>query len=107
MPLFAARCLTQVFLGRTRGRIQLGLGLVSEHTLTLSLRAMWAGTSAGRIVNMAKKGVTPSGDDVSDVVETRALRHRDVGNEIAPAYPERLALSSHVKGLQFSPVLLE
>ena len=56
---------------------------------------------------MAKKGVTPSGDDVSDVVETSALRDRDVGNKIASAYPERLVLASHVEGLQFPPVLLE
>ena len=53
--------------------------------------------------DMAKKGMTPSGDDTSDVGETRALRDRDIGDEIAPAYPEQLALSSHVEGLQVPP----
>ena len=30
--------------------------------------------------DVAKKGVTPSGDDVSDVGETRAIRDRDIGD---------------------------
>ena len=38
---------------------------------------------------MAKNGETPSGDDVSDVGETRALRDCDISDEIAPAYPEQ------------------
>ena len=54
---------------------------------------------------MAKEGVTPSGDDVSDVGETGALRDREIGDEVASAYPEQLA--SHVEGMQFPPILLE
>ena len=64
---------------------------------------MWAGTSAGSLLS----GVTPTGDDVSDVGETRALRDRDIGDETNPAYPEQFALASHVEGLLFPPVLLE
>ena len=37
--------------------------------------------------DMVKEGVTPSGNDVSDVGETRALREHDIGDEISPAYP--------------------
>ena len=36
-----------------------------------------------------------------------ALRDRDIGDEVAPAYPEQSALPSHVEDLQFPPVLLE
>ena len=57
--------------------------------------------------DMAKEGVTPSGDDVFDVGETRALRDRDIGDEIAPAYPKQFALASDVESQQFPPVLLE
>ena len=55
--------------------------------------------------DVAKEGVAPTGDHVSDVGETCALRHRDIGDEIAPAYPEQSVLTSHVKSPQFPPVL--
>ena len=55
---------------------------------------------------MAKKGVTHFGDDVSDVGKTRALRDRDIGDEIATAYPEQLALHLMWMACSFLPFSL-
>ena len=37
--------------------------------------------------DVAEKGVAPSGYDVSDVDETRALGEHAIGDEVAPACP--------------------
>ena len=55
MPLSASSCLTQVFRGRPWGLVQSGLGLDPEHTSTLSLRAMWSGTSAESLLIWSKR----------------------------------------------------
>ena len=39
--------------------------------------------------DVAEKRVAPYGHDVSGVDETRAVRDLDIGDEVAPAYPEQ------------------
>ena len=106
MPLSASSGLTQVFRGRPRGRVQCGLvwcrfGAGSYVDSEFEGHAGW--NVRRESPGLAEEGMAPSGDDVSDVGETRALRDRDIGDEVAPAYPKQSTLASHVKGLQFPP----
>lgn len=85
---------------------------------------VWVGLGSGTQVDSEFKGhvgwnvcreypdvteerAAPFIDDVSDVGETRALQDHNIGDEVAPVYPEQSALASYLKGLQFPPILLE
>ena len=106
MPLSGISCLTQVFRGDgPESPVEAGFGSGTYVDAKFEGHVGWNVCQESH--DMAKKGVTPSGDDVSDVGETSALRNHDIGDEVAPAYHEQLALTSHVEGLQFPPVLLE
>ena len=55
MPLSTSSCLTQVIRVRPWVRVQSGIALVPEHISKLSLKAMWAGTSAGSLLMCPKR----------------------------------------------------